>query len=122
MTTTPDPIDWADLNVYEPPADPDDEPAKPARTPLEFPTTDAPGDPKCAAERARVLRHPDIAKRLCDPPQSYSRPENWSGYVPPDTWNGRTNDSPVRKQLLAIVAAAVEADKAAAPAVEEASA
>jgi hypothetical protein len=38
-----------------------------------------------AARRARVLRHPDIAQRLLDPPLRYSRPEVWNGYIPPAT-------------------------------------
>jgi len=35
------------------------------------------------ARRERVLRHPDLARRLTEPPLGYSRPEQWNGYVPP---------------------------------------
>lgn len=35
------------------------------------------------ARRARVLAHPDLAARLCEPPLSYARPDQWNGYVPP---------------------------------------
>jgi hypothetical protein len=64
-------------------------------------------------ERDRVLRHPDIAARLCDPPLRYSRPENWTGYVPPETWQGKRNDAPQRTQLLDIITAAVKREKEA---------
>lgn len=33
--------------------------------------------------RARVLAHPDLAARLTQPPLNYTRPEQWTGYVPP---------------------------------------
>lgn len=35
------------------------------------------------ARRERVLRHPDLAKKLTEPPLSYARPEQWNGFVPP---------------------------------------
>lgn len=110
MSTQPPELDWADVN--DPP--PDDEPApRPERT-VELPAPTPHGDPACHAERDRVLRHPDIAKRLCDPPLRYSRPEVWNGYVPSETWQGRHNDSPQRAALLAIITDAVKADQEAA--------
>lgn len=67
--------------------------------------------------RALVLRHPDLAQHLCDPPLKCPAPEAWTGYLPPELWNGRTNDSPIRTQLLAIVQAADSRARArAAPA------
>jgi hypothetical protein len=39
--------------------------------------------PESAARRARVLRYPDLAKKLTQPPLGYSRPEAWNGWVPP---------------------------------------
>jgi hypothetical protein len=35
------------------------------------------------ARRARVLRYPDLARRLTEPPLSYRRAEDWSGWIPP---------------------------------------
>jgi hypothetical protein len=59
-----------------------------------------------AGLRAMVLAHPDLAERLTQPPLSYQRPEQWNGFVPPDTFNGQHNDSPRRAALVAIVAEA----------------
>lgn len=59
-----------------------------------------------AAENARrkalVRRHPDLQDRL----EKLPGQRQWSGYIAPDTWNGKPNDSPIRVQLLAIVAEA----------------
>jgi hypothetical protein len=107
--TDPEPIDWADLPADVPP-DVEPEPTVPERIPV--PATTPQGDARAQSERARVLRHPDIAKRLTEPPLRYSRPEVWNGYLPPDMWQGRHNDSPQRAALLEIVTAAVAADKA----------
>lgn len=57
---------------------------------------------KCQARRARVLAHPDIAADLLKPPFSASNPLFWSGYIPPAYHMGKHNDSPIRKQLIAI--------------------
>jgi|SRR5215471_1980382 len=35
------------------------------------------------ARRERVLRYPDLAARLTEPPLNYARPEQWNGFVPP---------------------------------------
>lgn len=56
--------------------------------------------------RALVLRHPEVARRLTRPPLDYARPEQWTGYIPPESWNGEHNDSPRRAALLDIIAAA----------------
>jgi len=69
---------------------------------------------EAAANRALVLRYPDLAKQLCEPPYRASRPENWSGYIPGPlaSENNRgivaLNTSPVRAQLLTILEAAAE--------------
>ena len=53
--------------------------------------------------RTRVLAHPWAAKRLCLI-FGYSRPEQWSGYVPPATTaEGDHNDSPLRAALLELL-------------------
>lgn len=69
---------------------------------------------ECARNRALVLRYPDIAKRLCEPPYRASRPENWTGYIPGPLGaeNARgvvsMNTSHVRAQLLELVTEAAE--------------
>lgn len=55
------------------------------------------------AERRRaVLSHPDLAERLCEHPLSYKRPDQWTGYIPPEMWQGQPNRSPRREALVAI--------------------
>lgn len=67
---------------------------------------------RCKARRARVLAHPDIAARLCDPPMRYPTPEMWTGYIPgPTRGEDRPNYSPIRRQLLAIVQAVHEREQ-----------
>ncbi|MGN6243727.1 MAG: hypothetical protein ACTHQ3_08635 [Motilibacteraceae bacterium] len=41
------------------------------------------GRAECETRRARILKHPDIAADLTKPPLNYSRPDAWSGYIPP---------------------------------------
>lgn len=120
-----DQLDWNDLRDDQAPDDPwaEPEPAR-ERPPLPEPTPH--GDPAAHAEaepvpndgslRSRVLAHPELAKRLCDPPLSYSRPEVWTGYVPAETWQGHKNTSTRRTQLLGIIAEleGLEAQKEAA--------
>lgn len=71
---------------------------------------------ECAARRRRVLRHPDLAVRLTQPPLSYSSPDAWPGYVPPagGYWGAGgawvKNDSPFRAQLVAIASEAYKRD------------
>lgn len=112
----PQPIDWADLDGPEPldteVAPWDDSSADSAGTDgtdaLTAADADAASAPAAAITgsdlRSRVLAHPDLAARLCDPPLRYSRPDAWTGYVPPDTWQGRHNDSTRRLQLIGIIA------------------
>jgi len=70
---------------------------------------------ECTQNRALVLRYPDIAKRLCEPPYSAGDPANWTGYIPGPLGaeNSRgvvsMNNSPVRAQLLAILHDAAQA-------------
>lgn len=52
--------------------------------------------------REMVLRHPDVARRLCEPPLSFKHPSQWNGFVPPELWAEQFNDSPRRAALLDI--------------------
>ena len=87
--------------------------------------------------RALVLRHPDLAERLTQPPISHTTPQHWTGYVPPEydapsVGGGQPiNTSPARRALAALVAEAEARDTAGrtfpqqrttAPAQEEANA
>lgn len=69
------------------------------------------------ARRARVLAHPDLADRLTEQPLSYTRPDQWNGYVPPDTDAIPTgggyvrNDSPRRAVLVDICAEALRREQ-----------
>lgn len=57
----------------------------------------------CARRRALVLRHPDLAARLTEPPLTHTTPEAWTGHIPPATFNGAPNNTPARNALLALV-------------------
>lgn len=60
-----------------------------------------------AHRRALVLRHPDLAAQLTQPPIKFSRPEVWNGYIPPATdCTGAINTAPSRRVLLELVAEA----------------
>lgn len=50
------------------------------------------------ARRARVLRHPDLAKRLTQRPLSYEQPEQWNGYIPPlhGPWGRATYNTSIK--------------------------
>ena len=67
-----------------------------------------------AENRALVLRYPDIAKRLCEPPYGATNPANWTGYIPGalGAENSRgvvsLNISSVRAQLLELVTEAAQ--------------
>lgn len=56
-----------------------------------------------AARRINVLAHADLAEKLTQPPIGYKQPEQWNGYIPPDTSEGRHNRSPRREALLELV-------------------
>lgn len=56
-----------------------------------------------AARRDRVLAHPDLAEKLTQRPIDYAKPEQWNGYIPPDSHDGRHNRSPRREALPALV-------------------
>jgi len=64
------------------------------------------GRAKADARRALVLRYPDLAAQLTQQPINCQSPEQWTGAMPPETWNGMPNNSPLRPVLLAIVAEA----------------
>ncbi|MGW0577330.1 hypothetical protein ACWD25_15435 [Streptomyces sp. NPDC002920] len=60
-----------------------------------------------AHRRALVLRHPDLAERLTQPPLRHTTPEHWNGYIPPTTdCTGAINTTACRPVLLALVAEA----------------
>lgn len=86
------------------------------------------------ARRERVLRYPDLARRLCEEPLGYKFPEQWNGFVAPAdcqdetpeslrspngfpnpgwTMTGRTrrNDSPRRAALVDICAEAMRRER-----------
>lgn len=55
------------------------------------------------ADRKRaVLAHADLADRLCAHPLNYQHASQWSGYIPPEMWQGVPNNSPRRAALVAI--------------------
>ncbi|MFD5031677.1 hypothetical protein ACFWM0_14865 [Streptomyces sp. NPDC058405] len=56
-----------------------------------------------ARRRALVLRHEDLAAKLTEAPHRFTLPGHWTGYIPPATWNGAANTTPVRPALLALV-------------------
>jgi hypothetical protein len=64
--------------------------------------------------RERVLKHPDLAELLTRPEVGYARPDQWTGYVPPEMWNDSRNDSPRRAALVAIATEAMNREKRAA--------
>ena len=65
-----------------------------------------------ARRRALVLRYPELAAKLTEPPIRHTTPEHWTGYIPPaydaETYGGGQpiNTSPVRAALVAILAEA----------------
>lgn len=94
-----------------------------------------------AARRERVLRYPDLAARLTEPPLTFRQPEDWNGYVPPRTlaedtceWCpspervnrgedcrnpqhlAKVNDSPRRAALIEICAEAFRREQEETPA------
>jgi hypothetical protein len=64
--------------------------------------------------RKRVLAHPDLAARLCQPPLGYGSPEQWNGFIPPRYLPGdalgviRINTAPRRAALAEISAEAMQ--------------
>lgn len=81
-----------------------------------------------AARRARVLRYPDLAARLTEPPLRFPRPTQWSGYIPPrvlaeDTCprcpagcvnrehTAKVNASPERRALVEIASEALRREQ-----------
>ncbi len=63
--------------------------------------------------REAVLAHPDLAERLTQQPIGYVRPDQWNGFVPPETFPDKVlNDSPRRAALVAIVDEALARDTA----------
>lgn len=87
-----------------------------------------------ALRRESVLKYPDLARALTEPPLGFRRPEEWNGYIPPGAMPqdacpqcrndpGRRgcrnpmhtaplNNSPRRTALVALVEEASRRDKA----------
>jgi hypothetical protein len=65
-----------------------------------------------ARRRALVLRYPELAAKLTEPPIRHTTPEHWTGYIAPaydaETYGGGQpiNTSPIRAALVAILAEA----------------
>ncbi|MBX9392234.1 hypothetical protein K4749_01135 [Streptomyces sp. TRM72054] len=60
-----------------------------------------------AHRRSTVLRYPDLAAKLTEPPIGHTTPEHWNGYIPPATdCTGAINTAACRPALLALVAEA----------------
>lgn len=72
----------------------------------------AAGRTENARRRALVLRHPDLAQKLTEPPLRHTTPEHWTGYIPPAydavALGGAQpiNTSPARAALVALLAEA----------------
>lgn len=64
--------------------------------------------------RRSVLAYRDLAERLCQPPIGLTRPDQWTGYVPPAHTDLGPNRSPIREALAEIVAEAAARDDARA--------
>jgi hypothetical protein len=58
---------------------------------------------RMAANRSAVLAHPDLARRLTEPPLNFPKPEQWRGNIGPDTFGGEHNDSARREALAELV-------------------
>lgn len=59
------------------------------------------------SERRRtVLAYADLADRLLEHPLSYRYPSQWTGFIPPEMWQGQPNRAPRRDALVAIYAEA----------------
>lgn len=63
--------------------------------------------------RIAVLAHPDLAAKLCEPPLNYDRPDQWTGYIPPEIWNNQRNDSGRRAALIELLLEALLREEAA---------
>lgn len=72
---------------------------------------------QAAARRARVLRHPEVAAKLCQWPLEYTDPAHWTGFIPPATTDGgrKAIDTPARRALIAICQEVVEREKRPEP-------
>lgn len=71
------------------------------------------GSPSRRVNREMVLKHPDLVAELRKPPCSFTSPENWGGYLPPERDEfGKRNGSPFRRQLDAIITEAKRREEA----------
>lgn len=71
------------------------------------------GSPSRRVNREMVLKHPDLVAELRKPPCSFTSPETWGGYLPPDRDQyGARNASPFRAQLDRIITEARRREEA----------
>ena len=78
---------------------------------------------EAAHRRGLVLRYPDLAAKLTEPPLRFTSPEHWNGFIPPATWNQAMNTAACRPALIALVEEAerrLRQPKQTATAIEEA--
>jgi hypothetical protein len=61
-------------------------------------------------DRERVLRYPDLAQKLTEPPLRYANPRQWNGFIPPDVCGQQLNLSPRRDALWALATEAYRRD------------
>lgn len=66
---------------------------------------------ECAENRRRVLAHPDLAKRLTQPPIGMSSTDMWNGWIPPEKWREAHNGSPVRRALVKLMEDVAHAER-----------
>jgi hypothetical protein len=71
-----------------------------------------------AERRYRVLKHPDLAARLTEPPIGFAEARQWTGYVPPRIWGGQLNVCPQRQALAAICNEALDREGGDCPALD----
>jgi hypothetical protein len=72
--------------------------------------------PKPPPARERVLRYPDLASKLTEPPLNYERLDQWNGWLPPAFISGHDgeipNDSPRQAALVDLAAEALRRHRA----------
>lgn len=63
-------------------------------------------------DKERILRHPDLAARLCEPPLNYANPKQWNGYIPPAVYGQQLNTCPRRAALMELATEAFKREQA----------
>lgn len=63
-------------------------------------------------DRDRILRWPDLARKLTEPPLDYERPSQWNGFIPPlNSCTGQLNNSSRRDALLRLATEAYQREQ-----------